>query len=182
MRRYALSYTILTIAAALLLNGCASSRHANSSEPLNSSANRQKEIRTKYATILQVDEVNVTNYTLYAFIDRWYGAPYHYGGHELTGVDCSAFTCILYQQVYGLELSGPAGDLYNQCEKVKVSDLKEGDLVFFRINSKNISHVGVYLQNNKFVHASVHSGVVIDDLSEAYYKKYFYKAGRLLKA
>jgi lipoprotein Spr len=182
MRRYALFYTFLIVAAALLLNGCASSRKASNSTPLNSAANRQKEIRTKYATILQVDEVNVSNYTLYAFIDKWYGAPYHYGGRELTGVDCSAFVCILYQQVYGVDLSGPAGDLYTQCDKVKVADLKEGDLVFFRINSKNISHVGVYLQNNKFVHASVHSGVVIDDLSEAYYKKYFYKAGRLLKA
>lgn len=181
MRKCLLFCTTLLLVA-VLLNGCASSSKASHSAPLTSNTNRQKEIRDKYATILQVDAVNVTNYTLYNFINEWYSTPYHYGGKTKEGIDCSGFTCLLYQQVYGHDISGTAGDLYNQCESVKVADLKEGDLVFFKINSKNISHVGVYLQNNKFVHASVHSGVVIDDLSEAYYKKYFYKAGRLIKA
>ena len=52
-------------------------------------------------------------------------------------------------------------------------------MVFFKIENDNINHIGIYLQNNKFVHASTKKGIMIDDLDEAYYKKYFFKAGRL---
>ena len=62
---------------------------------------------------------------------------------------------------------------------VSKSNLEEGDLLFFKIDGDKISHIGVYLQNNKFVHATTKKGVMIDDLDEAYYKKYYYKAGRL---
>ena len=57
--------------------------------------------------------------------------------------------------------------------------IKQGDLLFFKTNGNSISHVGVYLKNNKFVHASTSKGVMINDLEETYYKKYFYSAGRL---
>ena len=53
--------------------------------------------------------------------------------------------------------------------------------MFFKIESDKVSHIGVYLQNNKFVHASTKKGIHIDDLDEPYYKKYFYKGGRIKK-
>jgi lipoprotein Spr len=62
---------------------------------------------------------------------------------------------------------------------VSREDLKEGDLVFFKINSRTISHVGIYLGNNRFAHASSSRGVVLSNLDEPYYKRYFYKGGRL---
>ena len=65
---------------------------------------------------------------------------------------------------------------------VNKEDLKEGDLVFFKIKSKAISHVGVYLGNNKFAHASSSRGVMISNLNEAYWKRYYYKGGRLLES
>ncbi len=58
-------------------------------------------------------------------------------------------------------------------------DLKEGDFVFIKIRKGQISHVGIYLGNNKFAHASVKTGVIISDLDEPYYKKYFYRGGRI---
>ena len=62
--------------------------------------------------------------------------------------------------------------------KVKKAKLKEGDLVFFNITKKNKnSHVGVYLKNNKFVHASTSKGVVISSLDNPYYKKVYSKGG-----
>lgn len=182
MRKYVLTYSILCLSGALLLNGCASERKASTSAPLTSNTDRAKVIRDKYSNILGVDAVQIANTSLYNFIDDWYSAPYKYAGHSKDGVDCSDFVCILYQTVFDRSISGTAGNLYEQCETVGIDSLKEGDLVFFKIKSNHVSHVGVYLQNNKFVHASVHSGVVIDDLSETYYKKYFYKAGRILKA
>ena len=61
-------------------------------------------------------------------------------------------------------------------------ELKEGDLVFFKINSKSISHVGVYLGDDKFAHASSSKGVMISNLNEAYWKRYYYKGGRLIES
>jgi lipoprotein Spr len=59
-------------------------------------------------------------------------------------------------------------------------ELKEGDLVFFKIGSRSITHMGVYMGNNKFAHASSSKGVMISDLDEAYWRKYYYKGGRML--
>jgi lipoprotein Spr len=57
--------------------------------------------------------------------------------------------------------------------------MEEGDLVFFKIEGNQVSHIGVYLQNNKFVHATTKKGVIINDLDELYYKKYYFKSGRI---
>lgn len=116
---------------------------------------------------------------LYSFINDWYGVPYKYGGCQKAGVDCSCFTSILCEQVYNFKLSRTAGDMYKDCEKIGPEDAREGDLCFFKINSSSISHVGVYLKSRLFVHASTSRGVVISSLDEAYYKKYFFCAGRL---
>jgi murein DD-endopeptidase / murein LD-carboxypeptidase len=94
-------------------------------------------------------------------------------------VCCSGLTCKLYESVYAKKISRASRDIYASSKEIDLADLKEGDFVFFKIESKNISHVGVYLLNNKFVHASTKKGVMINDLNEPYYKKYFYKGGRL---
>jgi len=130
-------------------------------------------------TILGVSSKEVRSNKLYSFINEWYGVPYRYGGCQKTGVDCSCFTSNLYDKVYGFKIPRTAGEIYKECNKIKTDKLKQGDLVFFIINGKNISHVGVYLMQNKFAHASTSKGVIISDLNETYYKKYFYSAGRL---
>jgi lipoprotein Spr len=119
---------------------------------------------------------------LYRFVNDWYGVPYKYGGCQKSGVDCSCFTDILYETVYGTKTGRTAGEIYKECDKVHSDKMRQGDLVFFKINSSSISHVGVYLKDNKFVHASTSKGVIISDLNETYYKKYFYAAGRLKHA
>lgn len=138
-----------------------------------------KNIQRKYATMMGVDEKQVKNTRLYSFIDDWYGTPYKYAGQSKSGIDCSGFASAVYRDVYNRKIGGPASSIYLQCRPVSQNDLVEGDLVFFQIASDKISHVGIYLQNNKFVHASTKKGVIINDLDEAYYKKYFYKGGRL---
>ncbi len=119
------------------------------------------------------------NKKLYSFVESWYGTPYKFGGCEKTGVDCSCFANALYKDVYQKKLSRSSRDIYKDCEKINNSNLKEGDFVFFKINSQDISHVGVYLSNNKFVHASTSKGVMVSDLNDVYYKKYFFTAARL---
>ncbi|MBI3521236.1 MAG: C40 family peptidase, partial [Bacteroidetes bacterium] len=69
-------------------------------------------------------------------------------------------------------------DLVGEVKKINEADLKEGDLVFFITNGKTISHVGVYLQNHKFVHASTKKGVMISDMNEPYFKQTYASSGR----
>lgn len=119
---------------------------------------------------------------LYAFVSEWYGTPYKYGGCKKDGVDCSCFTGILYEQVYGRKLGRTTDDMFKECKAISPEEAKEGDLFFFKINGNSISHVGVFLKNKLFVHASTSKGVIINSIEEAYYKKYLFSAGRVKKS
>lgn len=133
----------------------------------------------KYAQLLDVPVEDVLNHKLYSFIDDWWGTPYRLGGKTKSGIDCSAFANELINTVFQLGISGNSADLYSHSKRLKERDLHEGDLVFFRIHHKRISHVGIYLENDKFVHASTSAGVMISDLNEPYWKRYFAGGGRL---
>jgi murein DD-endopeptidase / murein LD-carboxypeptidase len=128
---------------------------------------------------LGVSEKEFKSNKLFLFINDWYGVPYKYGGCQKTGVDCSCFTNLLYETVYNKKTGRSADDMYHACEKILLHEAKEGDLIFFRIGGNSVSHVGVYLRNNLFVHSSTSKGVVINSMDEAYYKKYFHSGGRL---
>ncbi len=121
---------------------------------------------------------SLNNMKLFSFIDDWYGTPYRFGGSTKNGIDCSAFSCSLMTAVFGIGLPRMAKDQYNVCERIKRDELEEGDLVFFHTTRKGISHVGVYLGNNKFVHASLNYGVTISDLNDPYYSRTFRGGGR----
>lgn len=166
-----------------ILTACKSHKHlsatpSRSENEQNSSSPNTQQLKKKYADLLAVDENKIENVALYALIDSWYGTIYKYGGCSKEGVDCSNFAGIIYQEIYKKSLTGSSASLFNQCKVIQKEDLKEGDLLFFKIENNTISHIGVYLQNNKFVHATTKKGVMINDLNEVYYKKYFFKAGR----
>lgn len=112
-------------------------------------------------------------------IAEWLGTPYVYGGCTKEGTDCSGFVKTLYKEIYHVDLNRSAADLFKNVSEVRKKNLKAGDLVFFKINNKKISHVGIYISNNKFVHAATSKGVMVSDLTEAYYLKYYYTAGRI---
>jgi lipoprotein Spr len=114
-------------------------------------------------------------------IDRWLGTPYKYGGNDHKGVDCSGFVNAIYQSVYNLPLPRSSKEMYAQCLKIKTTDLKEGDLVFFDYTGKGVSHVGIYLKDDKYAHASSSKGVVISTLSNEYTRKNYIGAGRFKK-
>lgn len=116
---------------------------------------------------------------LYLCIDKWMGVPYRYGAMSHTGTDCSGFTGNVYREVYHKELPRSSEDQYGACRRIRKRRLKEGDLVFFTTDkSGKISHVGIYLGNKKFVHASTRKGVRIDDLEDRYYTETFAHGGR----
>ena len=128
---------------------------------------------------LGVSEAEIKKSKLLQFVSDWYGVPYKYGGCQKTGVDCSCFTSLLCEKVYQLKMPRSASDMYKECVKVTPSEMREGDLVFFKIDGNSISHVGVYLRDKLFVHSSTSKGVIINSMDEAYYKKFFHSGGRI---
>ncbi len=156
----------------------AENKSAKTSSTTNSSSSL-KEYQKKYDLLLDNKSSEIDNPELFRFIDEWLLVPYKYAGKSKAGVDCSGLAFLLMKQVYGTTISGSSANIYEQTNPVSKANLKEGDLVFFKINSPHISHMGVYLANNKFIHASTHGGVVISELTDAYYARCFYKAGRI---
>lgn len=128
---------------------------------------------------LGLSEKEMAHSKLLLFVDDWYGVPYKYGGCQKTGIDCSCFTSLLCENVYHIKLARQASEMYKSCLKVPPEEMREGDLVFFKIEGNTVSHVGVYLRNRMFVHSSTSKGVVINSMDEAYYKKFFHAGGRL---
>lgn len=135
-----------------------------------------------FAKKLEVSETEILNEKLYNFIKSWEGTKYVYGGETRNGIDCSALMQELYTYVYKKDLPRTASEMSmdNRIELFKSNEkLREGDLVFFRITEeKIISHVGIYLKNNKFFAANQVGGVEISSLKKAFWKKNFVAAGR----
>ena len=131
--------------------------------------------------IMHVAVSATSNMKLFSFVYDWIGTPYRFGGNSKKGVDCSAFTKQLYDQVFNLDIKRNSRDIFSMVSPVSKDDLKEGDLVFFKIHSRSISHIGIYLGDGRFAHASLR-GVAISNLDDAYYSRYFYKGGRVLEA
>jgi hypothetical protein len=111
---------------------------------------------------------------------EWYKTRYQMGGNSKRGIDCSHFAAQVYKNVYGKIISGAASDMYSKLDTTFVPqyNLQAGDLVFFNINGRHLSHVGVYVGNNEFVHATVHGGVLKSNLNETYYTRFYKCAGR----
>jgi lipoprotein Spr len=134
-------------------------------------------IQFKYAQLLDIEIESVVNFTLFQFIEDWWNTSYRYGGTGKNGIDCSALTGLLFSSVYGVSLPRTAREQYAKTKKIKREELTEGDLVFFNTRG-GVSHVGMYLCNEYFVHASTSNGVTISSLNEAYYSKRYLGAGR----
>jgi lipoprotein Spr len=135
----------------------------------------------KYSILLDVPVEEVSDGKLFGFIDDWYGTRYKYGGSDKSGVDCSAFAQTFISFMYGFLLPRTSAQQYQQSKRIRRDELSEGDLVFFKTRGRKagVSHVGVYLRNNKFVHASTSSGVMINDMDDQYYAAHYAGAGRV---
>lgn len=145
----------------------------------SSKQKRQKQSIEQFYAMNQLVPDSACNPHLYYQVYDWIGTRYKYSGSTKKGIDCSGFVSEMYRSTYCINLMGGSKDIWQTVKPIEKCDLQEGDILFFKIKRGQISHVGVYLGNNKFAHASVHSGVIISDLNEEYYQKYFYKGGRM---
>lgn len=120
--------------------------------------------------------------TLYKEAVNWLKTPYRRGGTSEKGMDCSGLTGTIYENVFGIKLQRSSNDIAQvDVKDVNKEDLKPGDLVFFSTSRKNnrVSHVGVFLGNKHFVHASTSNGVIISSLDEDYYRRTWVKGGKV---
>lgn len=117
----------------------------------------------------------ITDFTL-----KWEGTPHKIGGMSRNGIDCSGFTVVLFQELFDHQFVGRrSSDIYQEVIPISRNELRPGDLVFFKIYGKRIDHVGVYIGNGIFSHASVQKGVIFSNLTEPYYNKRFFMGGRI---
>jgi cell wall-associated NlpC family hydrolase len=109
----------------------------------------------------------------------WMGTVYKYGGNSTKGVDCSGFVQQIYRQVFDIKLPRTTEAMYNTGSFVRDSWLKCADLLFFKnVRGRGVDHVGIYIGDNRFIHASNSKGVVISDLTSDYYVDHFVSARR----
>ncbi|HSC52568.1 MAG TPA: C40 family peptidase [Phnomibacter sp.] len=137
-------------------------------------------LQFKYAILLNESVEKLSNIVLYQNIDSWYGTRYRYGGTTAKGIDCSAFMQVISSYSYERSLPRTAREQYLAMEGIRKEDLQEGDYVFFNTTG-GISHVGMYLTNNKFIHSSSSQGVSIGDLNSKYWSKRFIGARRAVE-
>ncbi|RDC61712.1 C40 family peptidase [Adhaeribacter pallidiroseus] len=117
---------------------------------------------------------------LLATVADWLGTPYRSGAASRQGTDCSGFVSKVYKEVYGITLVHSSRSMFQSVEHIKKSAIKAGDLVFFRRGpGKPIYHVGIYLNNNKFIHSASNGGVMVSSLNQSYYARNYYAAGRV---
>lgn len=126
------------------------------------------------------------NPLLYHEITNWLGVRHVNGAISHKGIDCSGLVDVIYNTVYGKSLARNSRQIMNKnCIREDKEELHEGDLVFFNTgrgqkNCAHINHVGIYLKNNKFVHASSSHGVTVSDLNESYYQRTWVCGGKVV--
>ncbi|MDT3429015.1 cell wall-associated NlpC family hydrolase [Paenibacillus forsythiae] len=109
------------------------------------------------------------------------GTKYVSGGITTNGFDCSGFTMYVFDKI-GINLPHQSGSQYKMGKTISRSDLRSGDLVFFNTSGRGVSHVGIYVGDGKFAHASSSKGVTISSLSDSYYVNRYVGAKRVMSS
>ena len=159
---------LLTLAIIFTFSGCFFS---------SNNLSHQKNLSV-YESEKSYKNINISSAFLNQF-KEWEGVTYKYGGESKSGVDCSYFVMNSFQKIsYKL----PRTTLYQSKsgKAVKKNELQLGDLVFFITSKKGTRHVGIYLGDGDFMHASTSNGVMISSLENPYWKAHYWKARRVL--
>lgn len=111
---------------------------------------------------------------------EWKGTRYRLGGNSKSGIDCSGFMQVTFKELFGIDLPRTTTEQAKAGERISKDELRTGDLVFFKTGrGPNGKHVGVYVKNGQFLHASTKGGVIYSDLESPYWSKAFWQARRL---
>ena len=134
----------------------------------------------RYAEFMQIDNNSILLPQLYDEIDEWIGTPYRYGrDSKQKGTDCSGFVGKVFQQLFEEKLPRSAAGMAGVVVNKPKDELQEGDLIILNYYGRRNSHVGIYLQNGWFVHASNVYGVTLANINNPYYKQKVNKCGSI---
>ncbi len=132
-----------------------------------SSKNEMKKIEKQKETTAEAGVLD-------SVVKTWLGVPYRYGGTMRSGVDCSGLVREIYKEVYQIELPRSTNDLLPIVQTVGEQNLQPGYLIFYEIEKEKEFHVGIYMGNRKFVHASSTKGVMISSMDKPYFQQRFF--------
>ncbi|GAA5644701.1 murein DD-endopeptidase MepS/Murein LD-carboxypeptidase [Vibrio proteolyticus] len=163
----------ILFSAAGILSGCSSSDSVD-----RASALPQDQVNTVTPYRQQIQANQALRQSFMKVFQRWKGAPYRLGGETKSGVDCSAFVQIAYRDANNLSLPRTTWSQAKYGKEIEYDNARTGDLVFFR-TSRTTRHVGVYLGNKQFMHASTSKGVIISRLDNPYWASKFWHFRRV---
>ncbi|WGE66125.1 NlpC/P60 family protein [Actinobacillus equuli] len=168
-KRFA-SFAILACAA--LLTACSSSD--NTSGAIKARAGI---FRTHHSTlsdpIMAISSLSEQQH-------EWKGTRYRLGGNSKAGIDCSGFMQVTFRDLFGIDLPRTTSEQAKEGTRIDRDELRTGDLVFFKTGrGPNGKHVGVYVKNGQFLHASTKGGVIYSDMNSPYWSRTFWQARRL---
>ncbi len=164
-------YCFLRVAAGvcfILILGCAGSPAPNEG--------RSKVPRYDTAAPSDVDRLELR---LRAEVSQWQGTPHRLGGTTRQGIDCSGFVQRLYRDIFFLDIPRTTALQVQRGQQVGQGRLLPGDLVFFKISLKG-RHVGIYLGDDDFAHASSSRGVSVSSLADSYWRERYWTSRRYL--
>ena len=159
---------LLMVVSVIVLTGCSTSKTVSGYEGTKT-------------TVTDKSKVVKNDGKLVKEAKSWLGTKYKYGGHSKEGTDCSGFVMQVFLKVYNVKLPRSSKSQHAYCTEIKKSKIEVGDLVFFATgkSKSTVSHVGIYIGNGEFIHASSSKGVVISKLEQNYYQRTFISAGRV---
>lgn len=166
-----------------IITGCASSiRYTSDISQKRKNINQQQ---YPESFIVQKEEKTTDNNLkapLESVIASYIGSPYRAGGMSRNGFDCSGFVCLIFKEVFNIELPRSSSQMKNCGRRITLRSASAGDLVFFRNHRiGRINHVGIYMGEGRFVHASVKHGVTYSNLNESYYQNRLAMIRRIFK-
>ncbi|MEH6629082.1 MAG: NlpC/P60 family protein [Motiliproteus sp.] len=140
----------------------------------------QQTLKTPTASVNTATTSPSINEHLFAQYLDWKGTPYRLGGESRSGVDCSSFVQITFSEKLGIPLPRTTSGQHRAGDPVPRNALRAGDLVFFKTDVK-VRHVGIYMGNQTFLHASTSQGVILSRLDNPYWDPRYWKAKRIIK-
>jgi len=169
--RSRLALICLTCITLLALVGCAGNTKQQHSSVSNAS-------KTKSPQSLNKQQTSVYK-RLNSQYGRWKGTPYELGGLNKKGIDCSGFVHVTFRDAFGMKLPRTTEHLADTGKNISKHNLNVGDLVFFKTGFSK-RHVGIYVGNQQFIHASTSKGVMKSNLTNPYWSQHYWKSTRLL--
>ncbi len=133
---------------------------------------------TQVNASLPVNQLLSDNQDLFQFFNEWEGTPYRLGGTKKSGIDCSAFVQKAFVEAYQMSLPRTTRQQSKQGVEMSWPDAQQGDLVFFKTR-RSTYHVGIYLGNKQFMHASTSKGVIISRIDNPYWASKFWQVRRV---